>query len=194
MRKGFIIHSLGFILMISLFVEGCADVAVSGAQAVYNRQSIQNSINDQYITMQAFKALNINDHRFKDTNIAIATYNNEVLMAGQAPEVWQREQAGKIVAKIPNVQHVYNFVTISNPSSTLQRVSDAWITVKVKAKLIASNDLDATKIKVVTENGTVYLMGILFPDQAEAAVDIASNTGGVEDVVKIFSYLRISKK
>ena len=184
---------LSFILIVASS-QGCTDVAISGAQAVYNRQNIQNNFNDQYITMQAFKALNIDDHRFKDTNIAIATYNGEVLLAGQAPEDWQRAQAGKIVAQIPDVKHVYNLVTLSNPSSTLQRMSDAWITAKVKAKFIASNDVDASKIKVVTENGTVYLMGIIFPTQADAAVDLASNTDGVGKVVKIFSYLSISKK
>lgn len=181
-------------LLLIICLSGCANVAVSSAQAVYSRHSIQKNLNDQYLTMRAFKALNIDDDRFKNTNIAISTFNGEILLAGQAPEPWQRIEAEKIVKKIPDVRTTYNLITVANPSSTLKRISDAWITAKVKAKLIASNDIDATQIKVVTENGTVYLMGILPPEDAQTASQLASETAGVEKVVKIFSYLRISKR
>jgi osmotically-inducible protein OsmY len=188
-----IIATISMLLM-PLFLSACANVAMSGASAVYNRQSLQKSINDQYTTMSAYKALNIDDKRFKDANISIATFNGEVLLAGQVPSAWQRNQAERIVKRIPDVKHVYNLVTVASPSSTLTRISDSWITTKIKTKLIASNDLDATQVKVVTENGMVYLMGILLPDQAKAAIDIARDTDGVVGVVKVFSYMRISKK
>lgn len=181
------------ILFATYFLQGCVDVAMTGAQVVYNRHSIQKTLQDQYITMQAFKALNVDSDQFKDTNIEIATYNGEVLLAGQVPEMWQRNKAEEIVKQIPEVKRVYNTVTIAAPSSTLIRLSDAWITAKVKAKLIASNDLDATQIKVVTENGTVYLMGTIWPNEAEAAVDLSRDTDGVQKVVKMFSYLKIVK-
>lgn len=174
-------------------LSGCANVAMTGAQAVYNRHSLQKNLNDQYITMNAYKAMNIDDQRFKNANISISTFHNEVLLAGEAPTKWQKTEAERIVKNIPDVTRVYNLVQIASPSSTLTRFSDTWLTAKVKAKLIASNDVDATQIKVTTENGTVYLMGILPPNEAEAAVDLASNTDGVEKVVKIFSYLKISK-
>ena len=179
------------------FVQGCAematDVAMTGAQAVYNQRSLQKKWKDQYISMQAFKALDIDDTRFKNTNIAIATFNGEVLLAGQAPTSWQRAEAERLIKQIPDVTKIYNLIIVSTPSSTLTRISDAWITAKVKAQMIASADVDATQIKVVTENGTVYLMGMLLPSEANAAVDIARSTDGVEQVVKMFTYLRISK-
>lgn len=175
-----------------LFLQSCANVAVTGAQAVYNHHSIQKTINDQYITMQAYQKFQRDDRLFKNTNIAIATFNSEVLLAGQADK-WQRMRAEEIIKTIPNVERVYNLIEISSPSSTLVRMSDAWITAKVKSKLIASNDVDATQVKVVTENGTVYLMGILEPDAANVAIDIARNTDGVEQVVKMFSYIRITR-
>lgn len=191
MRTGMV--QLAFLVM-TIILSGCADMAITGAQAVYNRHSLQKKFNDQYITMQAFKALNIDDDRFKETNISIATFNDEVLLAGQAPRPWQRKEAEKIVKNIPDVKRVYNLIAISNPSSALERIGDTWITTKVKAKLLTSSDVDATQIKVVTENGTVYLMGTLLPSEAEAAVDLARDTDGVESVVKVFSYLRISKR
>lgn len=178
------------IMMISI-TTACANVAVTGAQAAYNHKGLQKNISDQYITMQATHVLN--RPRFSDTNIEIATMNGEVLLAGQVPEAWQKEEAEQRVAQIDGVEHVYNMLKISSPSSSLVRMSDAWITTKVKSKLIASNDIDATHIKVVTERGTVFLMGIVLPEEAEAATDIASNTDGVASVVKMFSYMKLSK-
>lgn len=181
------------LLILLITLTGCTNVAMTSAQALYNRRSLEKNFKDQYLTMKAFKAIKIDDDRFKNANIAIATYNEEMLIAGQVPEAWQRQAAEDIAKKIPDVKRVYNWVTIASPSSSLTKISDSWITAKVKAKLIASEDVDATRIKVVTENGTVFLMGIVQPDEANAAVDLASSTDGVEKVVKIFSYLKIYK-
>lgn len=187
--------SIYLLLLLTAFscLQGCVNVATTGAQAVYNRHSLEKNFSDQYTTMRAFQALNYKTDEFKDCNISITTYNKEVLLAGQAPSEWQKLKAAQIVKSIPNIDEVHNLIKISSPSSTLTRISDAWLTTKVKAKLIASDDLDATQIKVVTENGTVYLMGILKPDEADAAVELASNTDGVLNVVKLFSYMRITK-
>lgn len=189
------IRSVGYSLLAvcCIFLQGCMNVATSGMQAVYNRHSIEKNLSDQYISMQAYQKLYVDTKEFKDSNISIATYNGEVLLAGQVPVANQKTQAEAAIKQINDVQEVHNLISVASPSSTLTRMSDAWLTTKVKAKLIASGDVDATQIKVVTENGTVYLMGVLPPEQAEAAVDIASNTDGVASVVKIFSYLRITK-
>jgi len=188
------LNRTSLLLIVTLFLQGCMNVASTGAEAVYNRHSLQKNISEQYITMQAYKALNIKTEEFKNAHISISTYNGEVLLAGQVPEAWQKTKAEQIVKSIPDIGRVYNLVSVGSPSSALTRISDSWITAKVKAKLLASEDLDATQVKVVTENGTVYLMATLQPDEASAAVDIASNTEGVLSVVKIFSYVHISKK
>lgn len=190
MRKCFITTCL---FLATFIVAGCVNVAVTGAQTVYNRHSISKSISDQYATLQAYQKI-MKDSHLNNTNIEISTYNNEMLIAGQVPYPSQRAKVDKIAREIPEVKRIYNLVQIANPSSSLTRLSDTWITAKIKSKLIASNDVDGSNIKVVTENGTVYLMGILPPEQAKAAVDIASDTAGVESVVKIFSYVRISKQ
>jgi osmotically-inducible protein OsmY len=188
---GLLIRVAVLAIVASLAVA-CTNVAMSGAQAVYNHKHIEKSVTDTYITMQATHA--INRPSYKGTSIDIATLNGEVLLSGEAPEAWQKEDAARRIERIDGVQHVYNMIRISNPASPLVRASDAWVTTKVKSQLIASNDLDATKIKVVTSNGRVFLMGTVLPEEADAAVDIASNTGGVTSVVKMFSYIKISKK
>lgn len=181
------------IILLMALLSGCMNVATSGAQVVYNQHSIKKNLTDQYINMQAFQAIHHKYKDFKDANISVATYNGEVLLAGQVPEAWQKIKVEEVIKDIPEVKEIHNLVQVASPSSTLTRMSDAWITAKVKAKFIASDDLDATQIKVVTENGTVYLMGVLPADDASIATELASSTDGVLQVVKLFSYVTITK-
>ncbi len=182
------------VLLLSASLTSCMNMAVSGAQAVYNHHGIQKNFKDQYTTFQAYRSLERQDPGFNKSNITVTTYNNEVMVAGQVPFSWQREQIDQILRGLPDVKQVYNLVQVSSPSSTLSRLSDTWITTKVKSKFIASDDIDATQIKITTENSVVYLMGILTPEQAKAAIDIASNTDGVTKVVKMFSYIKVTKE
>lgn len=169
----------------------CANMAVTGATAVYNHKSWQKSLGDNYISLQANHV--VNRPMYKDTNVSIAVLNSEVLLTGEVPNVELKNDAGARIKDIDGVTRVYNLLTVQGTSSSLTRMSDTWITAKVKSKLIASNELDATQVKVVTENGVVYLMGTLLPEEAAAATDIASNTDGVTSVVKLFSYIKITK-
>ncbi|HTM63760.1 MAG TPA: BON domain-containing protein [Gammaproteobacteria bacterium] len=180
------------IFMTGLMAACAANVAVTGAQAAYNHKSLQKKISDQYISMQATHELN--RPSFNNTNIDVATVGGEVLIAGQVPEVWQKEEAEARIKRIEGVSRVYNMLSIASPSSSMVRASDAWITAKVKSKMIASDDLDVSRVKVVTERGTVFLMGTVLPEEADAAIDIASNTDGVAAVVKMFNYMKIVKK
>jgi len=185
------------VLMSAIFcMQGCVSTTMTAASTVYNRHSIQKTLNDQYIMLQAYQKLDIDNkqHAFKNANVSVAVLNGEVLLTGQVPEPWQSSQAEKIVTSIPKVTHVYNLLKLASPSSPLTRLSDAWLTTKIKSKMIASSDMDATQVKVVSENGAVYLMGTIPAEQAEVAVDIARNTAGVTKVVKMFSYITISKK
>src|SRR5688572_2964653 len=154
---------------LAIFLQGCMNAAVTSAQVVYDRHNLQKSLNDHYITMVAYKKIYNQTNRFKDTNVAFATFNGVLIMTGQVPTQQQRIEIEKIVRQIPDTDRVYNLTTLSQASSTLTEVSDSWITAKIKAKLIAMNDVDPSQIKVVTENGTVYLMGIVPPDQADTA-------------------------
>lgn len=187
--------SLFFIIFFvgTFSLSGCMNVATTGAQAVYNHHNIQKNLNDQYISLQAYKTLNHNTQQFRNANIAVATFNGEVLLSGQVPNTWQKIRAEQLVKKIPSVKEVYNTIDVAGPSSFLIRISDAWITTKIKSQLIAIEDLDASQIKVVTENGTVYLMGTVLPEDATAAIHVARETEGVRKVVKLFSYVTISK-
>jgi osmotically-inducible protein OsmY len=166
--------------------------AVSSAQAVYNRRDIQKSVNNNYICLEIYHAMNFHPGRYENTNITIAAYNNSVLLLGQAPTSKQKDEVAEIAHDIARERHIYNFIEVSNPTSTLIRASDSWITAKIKAQLIAINEVDPTQIKVITENGIVYLIGTVPQEEADIAVDVARDTDGVQKIIKIFSYIQIS--
>jgi osmotically-inducible protein OsmY len=182
------------LLFISCFFSACAyNAAVSSAQVVYNRHNLEKNIDDNFTSMHVYHDITRYGNRYKNANIVIATYNDSVLLAGQAPTAVEKDEITRIVQRNAGKREIYNYMEVSNPTSSLTRASDSWITAKIKSQLMAINDIDPTQIKIVTENGTVYLMGIVPPEQAEIAVDVARATSGVQNVVKIFSYIRISK-
>jgi osmotically-inducible protein OsmY len=99
-----------------------------------------------------------------------------------------RETAIATISKLEKVRDVYDEIQIAAPSSLVSRSGDSLVTAKVKTKLFTLSGVDATKVKVVTENGIVYLMGILNRSNAQTAATAASQVGGVQKVVKLFEY------
>ncbi|MEE9116965.1 MAG: BON domain-containing protein, partial [Calditrichia bacterium] len=100
-----------------------------------------------------------------------------------------KQRIFNIVKDIPKVTHVYNELTIAAPSAFVSRTSDSLITAKVKTKLLTLKNFDGTRVKVVTEKGVVYLMGILTREEADRATENARTTGGAQKIVKMFQYL-----
>lgn len=173
-------------------LSGCMNAAITGAQVAYSHDHLSKTFEDQYITTQANRKLFRDTHDFDDCSIAVATFHQTVLLTGQVSTPQKKATLSQLIQEIPDVQKVYNLTTISGPTAALTHISDTWITTKIKSKLIAMNDVNPDDIKVVTENGTVYLMGIIQPQAADIAVEVARSTDGVQNVVKVFSYLRIS--
>ena len=143
----------------------------------------------QSIELKAAKKLN-EDTELKDqTNINVTSYNQVALVSGQAPTASLKKRAVDIVSAIEKIRHVHDEIEISAPSSMMSRTNDTVLTTKVKTKLFANDQLNAAHIKVVSESGTVYLLGLVSNQDAELAAEIASTTGGVRKVVKLFEQL-----
>ena len=98
-------------------------------------------------------------------------------------------RATEVVREIRGVRRIYNELEISAPSSAMTRTSDAWITTKVKSWLLASSEIEGTRVKVVTEDGVVYLMGLATREEAQRTADTAAGFSGVQRVVKLFELL-----
>lgn len=178
-------------LFVASLLTSCAALFVAGAAGgmiVYDRRTIQMIEKDSRI----FYLINTSvakDSTFEDSRIVISSFNRVVLLLGQATSDRVRVAAEKVARSTPNVKRVYNQITIGPKISLAQQSKDTWITGEVKSKMLAKKGLESGSIRVITENGVVYLMGIATKDQADLAVSVARQIQGVQKVVKIFQYI-----
>ncbi len=127
--------------------------------------------------------------RFGDrVHVSVTSFNRMALLTGEAPDEATREEMSRIALGVPDVRAVTNDVQLSAVAPPASRINDEIITSKIKARLIDSGKSSPVHVKVVTEAGIVYLMGLVSEAEAENAVAIARTTGGVRKVVKIFEY------
>lgn len=154
-----------------------------------DRRTAGTFIDDQGIELKAAKAILEDEELKAQAHINVTSYNFIVLLTGEVPTEALRERVVDIVRKLPKVKHVYDELAIAAPSSMVSRSSDSLITAKVKTQLFALTDFDATRVKVVTERGTVFLMGLTKSAEADRATETARTVGGVQKVVKLFEML-----
>lgn len=125
----------------------------------------------------------------KNAHINVNAYNRVLLLTGEVSSAEARTLATETLKRIPKVRQVFNELQIQGNSSLLDRTNDTWLTSKVKAKLIAQKDVDSSKVKVVTEDGVVFLMGIVSQAYANKVANLVSQVGGVQKVVRTFEYV-----
>lgn len=182
--------SLG-ILSLAIVVSGCVAAVVAGAAGslvVYDKRSVTMIERDARIFHRLHKAI-VTDPRFADSHVEVTSFNGVVLLTGQTPTASLRGVLEKKGQSVPHIERLYNEVTIQDPVPLTQRSKDSWITGQVRAQMLAKKGLESGSIRVVTENSTVYLMGIATHPQADLAVHVARRVKGVEKVVKIFRYI-----
>ncbi|WHI48298.1 BON domain-containing protein [Microbulbifer sp. ZKSA004] len=152
-------------------------------------RSFGTYIDDQRI--ETVTTVNINKAHpdLKISNININSFNGVVLLTGQVPSQELRLLAGRTAEQVQNVRQVYNEIQVRGKVTLLASTSDTWLTTKVKSNLFANKEVDSGRIKIVTENGVVYLMGLLTPAEAERAAEVTRSVGGVQKVVKAVEYI-----
>lgn len=172
------------------FLSGCFGAAAvgvgAGALAIADRRSVETQVVDEGIELRAGNR--ISEKYGSNTHVNVTSYNRTVLLTGEAPDAATRADVEKIVSEVPNVKAIQNEIRIAPPSSLADRSNDAFITSKVKARFIDA-DFAANHVKVVTEGGVVYLMGLVTQKEANAAVEIARTTSGVKKVVRVFEII-----
>nr|VFK37685.1 MAG: Osmotically-inducible protein OsmY, contains BON domain [Candidatus Kentron sp. TC]VFK40857.1 MAG: Osmotically-inducible protein OsmY, contains BON domain [Candidatus Kentron sp. TC]VFK53698.1 MAG: Osmotically-inducible protein OsmY, contains BON domain [Candidatus Kentron sp. TC] len=165
-------------------------VGTSGVAVIHDRRTTGTLVDDQIIEIKALKELYADKDLREQSHIDVTCFNNIALLSGETPSDSLRKRAEEIMKRIPKVKAVYNELAIVAPSSALSRSGDAWITGKVKTNLIANEDVDATRIKVVTERGIVYLMGLVTREEADISTEIVRRVGGVQRVIRLFEYIQ----
>lgn len=162
--------------------NGAAGAAPSG-------RTTGTVVEDQAIEMKAIRRLKKDEALYAQVHINVTSYNTIVLVTGEAPTQQLRDWVIQSVRNVEKVRKIYDEITIAAPSALTSRTSDTLLTAKVKAQLFGSKDLDATRVKVVTEKGVVYLMGLITRQQGQSAAEIARRVSGVQRVMKLFEYV-----
>jgi osmotically-inducible protein OsmY len=178
-------------------LQGCVEMAVVGAGAAAlasdDRRSLGAQTEDKEIDLNGGNRVSA---RFGDkVHINVTSYNRNVLLTGEAPDAATKTQIERIVREIPNVRGVVNEIQIAGVSAYSARANDGYLTSKVKARFVDNGgNFSINQVKVVTESSMVYLLGLVTRKEAEAAVEIARTTGGVQKVVRVFEYIEAPAK
>jgi len=125
----------------------------------------------------------------KGSHIVVSSYNGVVLLAGQTPRADLKALAEQTASQVQRVKRVHNELQVMQPSSILARNNDAWLTTKIKTQMLADTNVPSSRIKVITENGIVYLLGLVTNGEATAATNVTQGVSGVQKIVKLFEYI-----
>lgn len=186
-----LIRLIAVLLAVLPFLQACIPLIVgagvgAGVMMAEDRRSNATILEDQTIEVKA-------KNRFEETyqnklHATVTSYNRYVLITGQAPTEEIRQDLTTIVLEVENVRNVQNEVIVAGNASFTSRSSDAFTTSSVKGRLARNKEIAANNVKVITENGAVFLMGLVTRMEAESAAQTAATTSGVQRVVKVFEY------
>jgi osmotically-inducible protein OsmY len=170
---------------------GCAAVAIGAAAGtalvVVDRRTAGVQLEDQNIELKSLTR--VREVLGDRGHVNVTSYNRMALITGEVPTEADRTAVEQAIARIENVRSTVNDLAVMGPSSLTARSNDAILTSKVKATYVDAKDLQATAVKVVTERGTVYLMGRVTEREASRAVELARGISGVQKVVRVFEIL-----
>jgi osmotically-inducible protein OsmY len=185
--------ALTVILMSSaLMLQGCvAAVIGAGATATVkvasDPRTAGTQVDDTTLNSKIGMKLKDNASEFVGSRISTSVYDSNVLLTGQGNNE-QSMKAESLVAEIDGIKKIFNQIRIGKIIGAGTITNDTWITTKVKSQLILNADTKARKIKVVTENSEVFLMGIVTQEEGRVAAEVASKVSGVKKVIMLFTY------
>lgn len=186
-------YSLIFLSAVFGLLQGCvAPVVAAGVGAGVmisssDRRSAGAMVEDDTIESKAQKRI---EEKYKETvHVSVTAYNRFVLVTGTAASEEAKMDIERIIGSVPNVKGIANELVVGVASNASVESADSRITGSVKIRFVKGKDFKADHVKVVTENGVVYLMGLVTRAEANAASEIASTTNGVQKVVRVFEYI-----
>ena len=187
-------YSLVAMAVAALSLQGCLPIAAVGVGAAVtsanDRRTSGTQIEDEGIELRASNRIG---ERWGDkVHFNVTSYNRAVLLTGEVPSESIKAEVEKLVTAITNVRGMTNEIQVAGGASLSARANDSFLTSKVKARFVDGNSFNPFHVKVVTESGTVYLIGIVTEAEAKSATEIARTTGGVKKVVRLFEYCKLT--
>ena len=182
-----------FCILTALLTAGCVATAVTVAavtsvDVAHDRRTLGEYIDDNNIEFTVRTFVVRDDELRKNAHISATSMNGVLLLTGEAPSAELKNKVSGFAKDVEGVRQLVDEIKISGESGYLSRTNDVWLTTKVKSTLFAKTKLDANRVKVVSEAGSVYLMGLVTREEGNRATEITRGIGGVENVVQVFEY------
>ncbi|MFC3940505.1 BON domain-containing protein [Pseudomonas gingeri NCPPB 3146 = LMG 5327] len=181
-------------LTLCLGISGCSSVLTATRDEPINddrgTRTFGSKIDDSLIQTKVEVNVAKTDPALEvSSHIVVTSFNGIVLLAGQTPSEELKAKAEQAAAAVQRVKKVNNELQVLQPSSFAARSNDTWLTSKIKAQMLTDNTIPGSRIKVVTENGIVYLLGLVTQQEATRATNLVQGVGGVQKIVKLFEYI-----
>lgn len=182
------------VLSLPVLISGCTGLIANatGPEPIGRapgERTLSMSLEDNGIETTASVNIRKADARFRDANVNVVSFYNSVLLAGQVQDEALKQQAEKIVRQIAEVRQIHNELTVGDVSYYGERGSDGLISTRIRTALTLEKGYPSSRTKVFTVGGTVYLLGKLTQAEADKAVLIISQVGGVKKIIKMLDYL-----
>lgn len=184
--------TIGLAAAFSASLQGCF-LAVAGAAGgtalvATDRRTVGSQTEDREIQVKALSELS--NKLPNSSHINVAVFNQRVLLTGEVPDDASKQKAEALVKAVTNVDSVVDELAVQPASSFSSRANDSYLEGRVKAELVAYKDISANDFKVVSERGTIYLMGLVTRQEGNVAADATSKVMGVQQVVKVYQYIQ----
>ncbi|HEI8867078.1 division/outer membrane stress-associated lipid-binding lipoprotein [Serratia sp. AKBS12] len=189
------LRSIYAVLLGALLLQGCVPAVVVGSAAVATKtatdpRTIGTQVDDGTLEARVENALSKDQQLKKDARVVATAYQGKVLLTGQAPNTDLASRAKQIALGVEGAAEVYSEIRQGTPVSLSTASMDTWITTKVRSQILTSDTVKSSNVKVTTENGEVFLLGLVTEQEGKSAAQIASQVSGVKHVTTAFTYLK----
>lgn len=187
--------SRSLMLAFALFATSCTAILVetTGSQGISEDPTERTTgarVEDQSIETKVIVNIKSQEPSFRKANFDVISYNGVVLLVGQVSSNDMKNRASEIASQASTkIKRIHNELEVTRKTTLGTRSKDTWISTKVRTLMLADSDVPSGQVRVITENGVVYLMGIIDQISADHAAKLAQNVSGVTRVVKVFEYL-----
>ena len=183
------------VLISALLLQGCVGAVVVGSAAVGTKaatdpRTVGTQVDDGTLELRVNSALSKDEQIKKEARVNVTAYQGKVLLTGQSPTSELASRAKQIAVGVEGATEVYNEIRQGQPVGLSTASNDTWITTKVRSQLLGSDQVKSSNVKVTTENGEVFLMGLVTEREGRAAADIASRVSGVKHVTTAFTLIK----
>lgn len=181
------------LMTLALALGGCTAINSVATPAPegedYAQRTAGMKVEDESIESKIQDTMARTDARLSDARIGVNSYNGVVLLFGQVPSQELKETAGEVAQNTRQVRQVHNELAVAANLPMGQRMTDTWLETRIQTQLAADENIDSRHIEIISENSTVYLMGMVTRQEAERVVNAISGISGIQRIVKVFDYI-----